>query len=108
MTTPRPTTSVVRPPRGQESSAAAHRFLERPTRPVTVAILIAAVTLLAACGEKAQTAGASKVDGKAWESAGTPYTAAGWKAGDQASWESQLRQRAQSQNEYLRAPAKAP
>ena len=79
-----------------------------PTRPVRVAVLIATVTLLAACSEKAQTAGDRKTDGKAWESAGTPYTATGWKAGDQASWESQLRQRAQSQNEYLRAPAKAP
>ena len=79
-----------------------------PQRPVTVAVLIAAVTLVAACGEKAQTADTRKTDGKAWESAATAYTAAGWKAGDQASWESQLRQRAQSQNEYLRAPAKAP
>jgi opacity protein-like surface antigen len=62
---------------------------------------------LAACGEKAQTAqpAMKKSDGKAWEAAQSAYVAEGWKAGDQASWETQMRQRAQGQNEYNRAPA---
>lgn len=72
-------------------------------------ILIVAVlaTGLAGCGEKAQTAqpAAKKSDGKAWDGAQNAYVAEGWKAGDQASWETQMRLRAQNQNEYSRAPA---
>ena len=62
---------------------------------------------LAACGEKAQTVqpAMKKSDGHAWDGAQNAYVAAGWKAGDKASWETQMRQRAQSQNEYNRAPA---
>jgi hypothetical protein len=62
---------------------------------------------LAACGEKAQTAkpAMNKSDGKAWDGAQNAFVAEGWKAGDKASWEAQMRQRAQSQNEYNRAPA---
>ena len=61
----------------------------------------------AARGEKAQTVqpAMKKSDGKAWDGAQNAYVAEGWKAGDKASWETQLRQRAQSQNEYNRAPA---
>jgi len=72
-------------------------------------ILIVAVLAagLAACGEKPQTAqpAAKKSDGKAWDGAQNAYVAEGWKAGDQASWETQMRLRAQGQNEYSRAPA---
>ena len=72
----------------------------------TLAILAAAV-LLSACGEKPQTAGTKKSDAKPWEGApGSAYMAAGWKAGDQAAWEAQLKTRSQGQNEYSRAPAK--
>ena len=73
--------------------------------------LIAALAGIAAsplaCGEKPQTThpAMKKSDGKAWEGAQNAYVAEGWKAGDQASWETQMRQRAQSQNEYNRAPA---
>lgn len=68
------------------------------------ALLLAAATLLAlgACGEKPQTATARKADAKAWEGAADPYVAPGWKAGDRASWESQMRARSQGQNEYVR------
>jgi hypothetical protein len=78
------------------------------------ALLVLAV---AGCSEKAQTAGAvKKADAKAWESSQTTHLAAGWKGGDQAAWEAQMRSRAQGQNEYSRtagaapalAPAKAP
>jgi major membrane immunogen (membrane-anchored lipoprotein) len=69
--------------------------------------LMALAALLAACGEKAQTAGARKADGRAWETTDPSYAANGYKAADQASWDQQLRQRAQTQNEYVRVPAKA-
>ena len=46
-----------------------------------------------------------KPDSQPWSvsDAATPaYTAPGWKAGDKAAWEEQLRQRNQAQNDYLR------
>lgn len=63
--------------------------------------------LLAACGDKVQVgaAPAKKADAQAWEGAGNAYAAEGWKAGDKASWESQMRNRAQAQNEYNRSAA---
>ena len=68
---------------------------------------LCAALLLSACGEKAQvlTASGKKLDGPAWQSAATPYTAAGWKSGDEAGWQAQIHSRNQSQNEYTRAPA---
>lgn len=68
--------------------------------------LMAAALSLAACGDKVQTAGTKQSDAKPWEGAQAGYGAPGWKAGDQASWEEQLKVRAQGQNEYARAPAK--
>ena len=63
----------------------------------------------AGCGEKAQTAAASKkVDAKPWQAAAGPYSAADWKGGDQAAWEAQMRLRAQGQNEYSRSAAPVP
>jgi predicted small lipoprotein YifL len=72
-----------------------------------ILIVTALVTGLAACGEKPQTAqpAAKKSDGKAWDAAQNAYVVPGWKSGDQASWEAQMRTRAQSQNEYSRAAA---
>lgn len=61
---------------------------------------------LAACSEQPQTAGTGKkADAKAWEGANNAYAAEGWKPGDEASWEQQMRKRAQAQNEYERSPA---
>jgi hypothetical protein len=70
-------------------------------------ILIAATLAagLAACGEKPQVAATKKSDSKPWEGAQNSFVAQGWKAGDQASWESQMRVRAQGQNEYSRSAA---
>ncbi len=70
--------------------------------------LLATTLLLSACAEKAQTATTKKHDAKPWEGVAAGQSAdAGWKAGDQAAWEEQLRTRAQrGQNEYTRAPAK--
>jgi len=70
----------------------------------TTVALLGLVTLLAACSEKPQTAHTRKSDSQAWSGApGDPYSVPGWKAGDQASWEQQMRTRAQGQNEYSRA-----
>ena len=60
-----------------------------------IALMLAAATLLAACGERAQTAGdyRGKADAK-------PYEAN--FGGDKAKWEAALRARNQNQNEYKR------
>ncbi|HJV63650.1 MAG TPA: hypothetical protein VJ743_22065 [Albitalea sp.] len=57
---------------------------------------------LAACGEKVQTATPRKADQRAWQGTDNGYAATGWKAGDKAGWEDQMRARAQTQNEYNR------
>ena len=68
---------------------------------------IAAVLLLATlagCGEKAQVidASAAKPDGQGWQGAQNAFVAPGYQPGDKTRWQTQLRQRAQTQNEYLK------
>ena len=63
---------------------------------------LAAVFVLAACGEKPQSASAHKADEPAWVAIQGNSIAPGWKVGDRASWEEQLRNRAQGQNEYVK------
>lgn len=58
--------------------------------------------LLVACGEKAQTSGTNKTDVDASQGVANGYAASGWKPGDKASWEGQMRTRVQSQDEYSR------
>ena len=65
------------------------------------------VVLLAACSEKSQALGgpARKADTAAWgpsEGAKPGFAAAGWKGGDKAAWEAQIRTRNQAQNDYAR------
>ncbi len=70
------------------------------------AALIAVTAILlsqAACGEKPQTTGTRKPDTKVWSGTDNAFAASGWKAGDQASWEEQMRNRAQAQNDYAKA-----
>jgi hypothetical protein len=69
--------------------------------------LLAGALLLSliACGEKPQTAGTRKSDARPSDGPASVYSVAGWKAGDNAAWESQMRARAQSQNEYVRTGA---
>ena len=87
-------------------------------------LLVAAAALLPACSEHSQGEAAplKKADAKASSGAVTAdkaYTASGWTAGDDTSWQAQIRGRTQGQNEYARitsaaaappatAPAKAP
>ncbi len=66
---------------------------------------LALLTGLSACGEKAQTAGNRKADVAAYQGTTNGYAAAGWKAGDKTSWEQQMQQRSQGQNENSRAAA---
>ena len=69
--------------------------------------LLAAAALLGACAEKQQTAATRQLDDKPWAGQAAGQRAdAGFKAGDQAAWQEQLRTRAQcGQNEYTRAAA---
>jgi hypothetical protein len=67
-------------------------------------IIVLAGLLLAACGEKEQimTSSAAKPDAKPWTGANPAFMVPGWKAGDQTTWENQIRARAQTQNENVR------
>ena len=76
-------------------------------RPIAFAAVAAAALALAACGDKPQTmdASARKVDAAPWtvsDAANPAYRAPGWKDGDQAAWDQQIRQRNQAQNDYAR------
>ena len=73
------------------------------TRARLLAVALA-VAALGACGEKPQTtaSGARKSDTQAYEGAQSSFAASGWKAGDRAGWEEQMRVRVQNQNEYVR------
>lgn len=68
--------------------------------------LLFAVTMLAslsACGEKPQALQTSKQDASAYSGTGKAFANQGWKQGDKASWESQMKARNQyGQNDYTR------
>ncbi len=66
-------------------------------------ILLALASGLAACSEKPQSLGAMKSDTPAFQGTGSNFMAPGWKAGDQTSWEQQLKTRGQGQNDYAKA-----
>ncbi|MGS5086033.1 hypothetical protein ACVC7V_05925 [Hydrogenophaga sp. A37] len=72
--------------------------------------MAAAVLALGACGETPQdlTGQGVKQDDAPYTGVGTSqYAQAGWKVGDKASWEQQLKARAQyGQNDYTRMGAK--
>lgn len=72
-----------------------------------ILILAAAALALAACGEVDQSLKSVKSDAPSYSGTGKAYVEPGWKPGDKASWESQLRARAQyGQNEYTRVTNK--
>jgi hypothetical protein len=72
-------------------------------RLITLALVSTAILAQAGCGEKAQTVTVRKVDSKIWTGADNAFAAPGWKTGEQAAWEEQVRNRAQAQNDYARA-----
>ena len=72
------------------------------SRGAAVAIVVGTL-VLGACGERIQTTavgGEKKSDTKSWDANNSIYLAPGWTPGDKASWEAQLRARAQSQNDF--------
>ena len=72
-------------------------------RSLTLMAILAAAAALSACGEKPQTLQSGvKADAQAFQGTGMPYAVPGWKQGDKASWEQQVKTRAQGQNEYTK------
>lgn len=73
---------------------------------IRLVFMVAAASALVACGDKQQTSAGVKSDAPAFQSVtgpGNAYNAPGWKAGDKAAWEQQLKTRTQAgQNEYNR------
>ena len=70
-----------------------------------IALLLTALLMLSACQERSQSQADARNSGDtpAWKGAHDAYMVPGWKPGDKAAWEKQLHQRAQTQNEYLKA-----
>jgi hypothetical protein len=69
----------------------------------SLAAACAAVLALAACGEEPQTMETRKATAEpAWQGTSNGFQADGWKAGDQTSWDEQMKNRARGQNEYNR------
>lgn len=70
-------------------------------RLIGISLLVAGLT---ACSEPDQSlfASNSKMDGKPWQGAQDSFVAPGWQPGEKTHWETQLRHRAQTQNEYLK------
>lgn len=57
------------------------------------------------CGEKVQSQANARVSGDAapWDGAkNDPFVVKGWTAGNKTEWETQMRTRAQAQNEYVK------
>lgn len=80
--------------------------MNRMTSRIVCLVLGASSLALVACGEKdqSQAKASKKSELSAWAGSQTEaFNAPGYKGGDQTQWQSQLRTRAQSQNEYVRA-----
>jgi hypothetical protein len=78
-------------------------------RVTALAVLAALVAAGAAgCGEREQTAlyedgkYRGKPDNRPWDNAPNADGSASWVKGDRASWENQIKDRHNSQNEYVR------
>jgi hypothetical protein len=67
-----------------------------------ILVPLAAAVALSACGEAKQELDAARHDTPRYMGTGVAaFTAPGWKPGDKASWENELRARAQyGQNDY--------
>jgi len=66
------------------------------------ALMMGALLALSACGERDQTLASNrhKSPDQPWQGAKNAYVEKNWTPSDKAGWETQLRNRAQSQNEY--------
>jgi hypothetical protein len=72
-----------------------------------LAIALASLLVLSACGEREQVMEGKRTyqgkrDTKAWDNAPLAYGSAKWNKGDEASWEAQIKSRQAVQNEYNR------
>ena len=70
---------------------------------VRLGLLGMVAIVLVACGERVQTippGGERKADTPVWENKDKRFLAPGWTPGDQNSWNAQLVDRAQAQNDY--------
>jgi len=68
-----------------------------------IALLLLSGLALSGCSDKPQNLNRAKNwDAPAYSGAAKAYMAAGWTAGDKASWEQQMRTRNQRQNDYSR------
>jgi hypothetical protein len=74
------------------------------TRTTVVWGCLCIAAALAACERSAGDSNVRKSDVPAWQGStgASAFSASGWKAGDRAAWEEQMRSRNQSQNEYAR------
>jgi hypothetical protein len=71
--------------------------------PARMFVVAATLVVLAACGERVQTlpaGGAKKADRPPWQTTDNGYVAPGWTPGNEASWDAQIKKRAQAQNDY--------
>lgn len=68
-------------------------------------IMVGAVSLLSACGQSqdAMTSSGPKPDQKPYVEADNSYSAKNFSSGDSASWQKAIKERAQSQNDYVRS-----
>ena len=71
---------------------------------LTTLSLVVAAAALSACGEQPQEMGGTRSDAAPYAGVGkSQYQQPGWKVGDKASWEQQLKSRAQyGMNDYSR------
>lgn len=74
--------------------------------PLTFIATLAAAAALSACGDRTQTIKSGVVtDTAPFQGTGKAYAVQGWKQGDKASWEQQVKTRTQNtQNEYTKVP----
>ena len=85
--------------------------MSRRTKTLGLRVAVAAVLVaaLGACTERSQKLdqahAGKKADAQPWmvsDAANPAFRAPGWKDGDKAAWEEQLRKRNQAQNDYAR------
>jgi hypothetical protein len=67
-------------------------------------LIASSAALLCACGEfdQSKTANRHLPDVEPFQGAKDPYVVKGWTPGNRETWEKQIRERGQMQNEYLR------
>jgi hypothetical protein len=76
-------------------------------RALGVVLVSMAAIAFAGCGEKVQTIPVGterKADAQPWQNQDKRFLAPGWTPGNEASWNAQMANRAQGQNDY--APRK--